>query len=98
MAKPMIMSDVGGAREQVIHGLNGFIFPVGDVARLASCLRQCADTDRLGILGAAARERVRREFSQLTMVNRYVELLGRALASYRLDGNKHGVQESRIEL
>jgi glycosyltransferase involved in cell wall biosynthesis len=79
MGKPMIMSDIGGAREQVEDGLNGMIFPPGDVAALAECLRLCWDKSRAQQMGAAARGRVERDFSLKTMTDRYAELLRRVL-------------------
>jgi glycosyltransferase involved in cell wall biosynthesis len=82
MAKPMIMSDLGGAREQVTHGHNGLLFPPGDVEALAQCLRLCSDPAHLKRMGARARERVIREFSQQTMVSRYAELCHRAFMSH----------------
>ena len=91
MAKPMMMSDVGGAREQVVDGLNGFLFPVGDVARLANCLRRCADPTRVASMGAAARDRVGQKFSQLTMRNRYAELFEQELASHKSKQAKRGL-------
>ena len=79
MGKPMIMSDVGGAREQVEHGVNGMVFPPGDVAALTTCLSECWDRDRTQRMGAVARSRVEREFSLRTMADRYLDLLRRAL-------------------
>jgi glycosyltransferase involved in cell wall biosynthesis/SAM-dependent methyltransferase len=35
----VIASDVGGIREQIIHGRNGFLYPAGDQAVLAALLR-----------------------------------------------------------
>lgn len=84
MAKPMIMSDVGGAREQVAHGQNGFIFPAGDVSALADCLRRCSDPARVRQMGAAARNRVQSEFSQQIMAERYAELLEHVLSHVKV--------------
>jgi len=74
MAKPMIMSDVGGAREQVQHGQNGLLFPPGDISALAACIEQCWDRGMVRRMGAAARHRVEQEFSQGRMIDRYAEL------------------------
>jgi glycosyltransferase involved in cell wall biosynthesis len=79
MGKPMIMSDVGGAREQVVHKDSGFLFPSGDVHALAECLRECSDSRLTRAMGIKARRRVETEFSQQTMAARYVELLASAL-------------------
>ena len=81
MGKPMIMSDVGGAREQVTHGANGLLFPPGDVAALATCLQQCWDRTKAGRMGLVARQRVEREFSQTAMIDRYSALLSEIIGS-----------------
>lgn len=78
LGKPMIMSDVGGAREQVLQAQTGWVFPAGDIGALAECLRQCRDRLALGRMGAAARERVTREFSEQAMVEHYARVLGQA--------------------
>lgn len=78
MARPVVMSDVGGAREQVTHGVNGMIFPAGDVGALAACLKQLWDGARTREMGLAARERVRREFSLGAMIDGYAALLSEA--------------------
>lgn len=95
MGKPMIMSDVGGAREQVIDGVNGFVFPVGDVSLLAKCLGECGDPQRTATLGSAARDRVRQEFSQTSMLARYTELIESALTRGGPDQVGGDVQEPR---
>ncbi len=75
MARPMVMSDVGGAREQVTDGENGFLFPAGDAAALAAALRRCWAPAATARMGAAARERVLARFSQAAMVAAYRALL-----------------------
>ena len=85
MRKPMIMSDVGGAREQVEHGVNGMLFPPGDVSALSECLSECWDVDRTQRMGAAARIRVEREFSLRTMIDRYAALFREILGSTQRD-------------
>lgn len=81
MGKPMIISNVGGAREQVTHGENGLLFPAGDVSELAACLQQCWDRTRTRQMGSVARQRVESEFSLPTMIDRYSALLTDALES-----------------
>jgi glycosyltransferase involved in cell wall biosynthesis len=75
MGKPMVMSDVGGAREQVRDGENGRLFPAGDTAALAQALRTFWDRGTAERMGQAARRRVLAEFSQATMVAAYQRLL-----------------------
>lgn len=80
MGRPMIMSDVGGAREQVMHGVHGFLFPAGDVRALAQCLRDSSDKSRVRQLGLEARQRVVREFSLQSMQDAYTALVDEILA------------------
>ena len=52
---PVIASDSGGLPEQVQDGINGYIFPSGDVRALASALtRVFQDSDRLDAMRRAA--------------------------------------------
>src|SRR5581483_11365546 len=38
LAKPLVMSDIGGASEQVLHGQTGLLFEPGDITALAGHL------------------------------------------------------------
>ena len=38
MGKPMVMSRIGGADEQIAHGINGYLFPKGDISALVEAL------------------------------------------------------------
>jgi glycosyltransferase involved in cell wall biosynthesis len=62
LARPVIVSShVGCAADLVEPGKTGFVFPAGNVAALADCLRQAlSDRERLSELGRAGRERVAR--------------------------------------
>jgi glycosyltransferase involved in cell wall biosynthesis len=82
MGKPMIMSDVGGAREQVQHGVNGFLFRAGDVRALAQCLRESSNKSRTRELGEAARQKVSRDFSLQSMLEAYGSLLREIVARH----------------
>ena len=75
MGKPMLMSDIGGAEEQVDVGRQGYLFPSRDVPALAECLRQCWDREHAASLGVNARRRVEAEFSEPAMLAAYAELL-----------------------
>jgi len=56
--KPVVVSDqVGCARDLITNGLNGFIFPAGDVDALAEALKRVlADPDRAARMGMASSE------------------------------------------
>jgi glycosyltransferase involved in cell wall biosynthesis len=56
---PAIVSDrVGCAPDLVIPNETGYIYPMGDVAKLADCLKRIAEPDVARVLGAAAQRRV----------------------------------------
>jgi glycosyltransferase involved in cell wall biosynthesis len=58
--RPVVASDaVGAARDLVRHGQSGFVYPVGDVARLRDCLQILLDHRELRLkMGSCARELV----------------------------------------
>ncbi len=57
---PVVTSDqVGAARDLIVTGRTGFVYPVGDVESLAGTLRTIlTDQTLLHVMGAAARERI----------------------------------------
>jgi glycosyltransferase involved in cell wall biosynthesis len=77
MGKPMIMSDIGGAREQVTNGENGWLFPVGDVRALSDALERSWDVATTRSMGEIARARVLEKFSERAMMAAYSALLTR---------------------
>jgi glycosyltransferase involved in cell wall biosynthesis len=77
LGKPMVLTRIGGAEEQVRHGTNGFLYEPGDVAALAHLLRRLtAATDRLSMGAVAARD-VRERFTIQRMIGRFTEELQR---------------------
>jgi glycosyltransferase involved in cell wall biosynthesis len=74
MGKPMIMTDVGGASEQIVHGENGYLYVKGDVTSLRDRLLLLADRAQSEKLGANARRRVSTYFSVGTMTAAYERL------------------------
>ena len=75
--KPAVAANVGGCAELIVEGETGFLVAPGDEAALAErivlLLRDAALRRRLG---AAARQRVEREFSVALMVERNEALYG----------------------
>lgn len=68
MRKPVIASDHGGARETVVDGETGVLVPPADAVALKEALEWLMESpDRREQLGAAARQRVEREFSTAAM-------------------------------
>lgn len=77
LGKPMLMTDVGGANEQIVHGVNGYMFPVGDIAALTQHIRLLMAPGHAPALGIKARETVVRHFSVAVMVAQYQNLFQR---------------------
>ena len=74
MGKPMVMSDVGGASEQIVNGYNGYLYSRGDVSGLANALKLITDVEVCKRLGAQARQHVCERYSFTPMLKRYEDL------------------------
>jgi glycosyltransferase involved in cell wall biosynthesis len=72
MGKPVIMSDVGGATEQIVEEVNGLIFPPGDINALEAAIRRMQEliSGTPGISDNVRRTVVER-FSLQTMVQQF---------------------------
>lgn len=77
LGKPMVMSEIGGAAEQVIHGENGYLYKRGDISALADALHQLMESKKCGQMGDRARSMVAQRFSLATMVDAYDRLFVR---------------------
>ena len=78
---PVVASDIWGNRELVVHGETGFLAPLGDRATLARYANKLLDDPELARrFGQQGRERISKEFTIETMVDKhaalYRELLG----------------------
>lgn len=71
LGKPVVASEVGGMREQVAHGINGMLYPSGDIAALAVALARFADPALAARLGQGALDTVRQRFDLQLMTARY---------------------------
>ena len=72
---PVISADIGGQREMIFHGENGYLFPVGDWQMLSSYIVDLAvDRDRARQMGMRGREIVLSKFSTDEMVRSYSKL------------------------
>lgn len=79
---PVVITDVGGAREQVIEGVNGYVCQPGDVAGLSNaCARLLQDRDLRVSFGRASRARAEELFSEQVMLERYAEVYRAAAQS-----------------
>lgn len=83
MGKPVVMSAIGGAAEQIRDGCNGYLFPAGDVTALAEALRKLAAPDRRAEMGLRARQRVVKEFSLRGMLAKYALLFEQCAGTAR---------------
>jgi glycosyltransferase involved in cell wall biosynthesis len=74
-ALPVAVTDVGGARELVRDGIDGFLVSPRDPAALAAAVKRLwEDPELRRRMGDAARERICTEFTLDRHVERYVEL------------------------
>lgn len=71
LGKPMVMTNVGGADEQIDPGVNGFLFAPGDLETAAVHLNGLVDAKRRAQMGQTAAQLVRQRFSLDRMVRAY---------------------------
>src|SRR5947209_4501196 len=65
MARPVIATDHGGARETVLAGISGLLVPAADSGALATAVSDllARSPERLAAMGEAGRSHVRANFS-----------------------------------
>ena len=86
MGKPVVASNVGGHRELIRDGHNGYLFPAGSVEALAqSLIDRLQTSDTWGTVKARGREYVERERTWQASVARY-----RTVYAGVLNGARHG--------
>jgi len=71
---PVISTDVGGCREIIEDGVNGFIVPVDDPEAIAGRIAELATDDHPEITKTANREKANRMFSRESMVASFERL------------------------
>lgn len=79
LGKPLVMSDLGGAGEQVSHGEQGFLFRPGDIDALTTHLATLTSEPLRMQLGEAAARRVRERFTVQTMTDRFADCIDQLL-------------------
>ncbi len=78
---PSVCTDVGGCRELITDGVEGYVVGRGDAASVTDrVLRLASDADLCARLGAAARRRAMRDFSVERMVGETEAILSNLLA------------------
>lgn len=82
---PLVATDVGGNREVVSDGVNGYLVPPGDAEALSAALGKVAtDPELRHRLGTASRERAIQTYSTQAMVERFEQLYDELLSEKRL--------------
>jgi glycosyltransferase involved in cell wall biosynthesis len=77
MGRPMVMSRIGGAAEQIAHGENGYLYSRGDIDALVDALHALHDRRRCAEMGGRARSMMSRRFSVDAMADAYAQLFVR---------------------
>jgi len=92
LGRPVVASDHGGARETVIEGETGWLFPPGDSDALASALRRVLNLDqdtRAELAGKAIRNVVE-NFSKQSMCEKTVAVYQEVLQDQKASQKKAG--------
>lgn len=78
---PIVASDVGGVRELVLHGVNGYLFPSGDFEMLSKYLNILAqDVDLRRSMGIESIRRYQTEFSAERMMGQVLRVYQKVLS------------------
>ena len=75
MGKPILASNIGGASEQVVEGVNGYTYPAGNIDALARQLDRLMDRATLYKMGLKSRKFVVEKFSDHRMIALYNDTL-----------------------
>lgn len=95
LGKPMVLSDVGGASELVVHGEHGFIFEPADVGALTMHLRSLASRPLRERLGRAAARRVRERFTVEAMSDHFADCIEGLLEDRAPRVRNRGIEHAR---
>lgn len=85
-ARPVVATDVGGAREAVINGETGYLVPAGDHEKMAACIISLlSEPERARAMGERGRLAAKNRFSSETQLRKtealYLRLLDYAVNS-----------------
>ncbi len=80
LGKALVMSDIGGASEQIVHGENGFLFAAGDITALAAHLSALSCESLRLRFGSSAARRVRQLFTLEAMIRGFSQRIEGVLA------------------
>jgi glycosyltransferase involved in cell wall biosynthesis len=90
MGKPVVMTDVGGASEQVVPGQNGYLYRRGDTTALAAHLARLADPVQRRRMGQQACSTVSEKFTLGIMVSAYERMFLGLMRRLPAAGRSHG--------
>jgi glycosyltransferase involved in cell wall biosynthesis len=71
MGKPLVLSRIGGAEEQAVEGVNGYVFEPGDISTLTDRLAALQPVAVRERMGRASRLRVEELFSEDRMLEQF---------------------------
>src|SRR6185295_20365704 len=85
-ARPVVATDVGGAREAIVDGETGYVVPPRDVEKMAAWITELLlDPDRARLMGERGKLVVETKFSCETQLARVLELYESWLARTSLE-------------
>ena len=74
-ALPQVITDVGGGKEQIIHGKNGYVVQRGNIEKMGDyCLKLMKEHSLRTSFGTKSREIVKKKFSEDAMLKKHVNL------------------------
>ena len=78
--RPVVSTDVGGAREAIVHGENGYLVPAGDHEQMGEhIISLLLQPDNARWMGERGRQRVIEKFSSLKQLQNVESLYGELL-------------------
>lgn len=83
LGKPLVMSDVGGASEQVLDGQTGLLFKPGEIDSLAGQLTRLTAPALRTQMGSAGQHRVRQLFTVGAMTAGFTDQMNQLLGTVR---------------
>ncbi len=78
--RPVVATDVGGAKEAVVHGHTGYLVPAGDSEKMADyIISLLSDRERARLMGSRGRVVVNEKFSSFKQLQHIESLYGELL-------------------
>ena len=74
---PIISSDVGGIKEQVLNDYEGYIVPKGDIQGYVNSVKKLMNHSQRDLFGKRAFDKAKEKFDQDRMVLEYLKLMER---------------------